>query len=220
MLFSHDDVAKAMTAFECAWVNVRAVPRVTIDFGDGRVLKRTLQGNIATYFCTADGKAFDLVPGLVDAQEFLARLELARGFHDALRTAPWPGRLVRDFHTLAAHLDGRADGFRDEARKAREFLDFSKSGIEGRIKRAMAGVLDSHAGAADRAVEGDSPLAEDTRVNRAKRYPLVHKLLAGRDLATPAELMRDVYRDILNVDLDDPYLGLAPYVLGGEGGRE
>ena len=42
---------------------------------------------------------------------------------------------------------------------------------------------------------------------------------SGSPLARPAEIQGLVYRELLHVDLDDPYLGLAPDVLGGELGR-
>src|SRR5262245_52865417 len=64
-------------SFECAWESARPVPHVTIDFGDGHVLERTLRGNIVTYLRTARGEVFDLIPGLVDAREYARRLAQA-----------------------------------------------------------------------------------------------------------------------------------------------
>jgi hypothetical protein len=64
-----------------------------------------------------------------------------------------------------------------------------------------------------------SPLEIDDMIARARGYRAAHEFLAERALATPADLTREVYRELLHVDLDDPYLGLAPDVLGGEVGR-
>src|SRR5262245_58426354 len=67
--------------FECAWQSVRPVPRVTIDFGDGRTLERTLHGNVATFFCTAEGRVFDVAPGVGTPEDFLARLAQASALY-------------------------------------------------------------------------------------------------------------------------------------------
>ncbi len=40
-----------------------------------------------------------------------------------------------------------------------------------------------------------------------------------RGAEPPRPLTKVVFETILDVDLDDPYLGPAPYVLGGEPGR-
>jgi hypothetical protein len=56
------------------WQSVRPVPRVTIDFGDGRKLERTITGNSAHYALAADGTPLDVLPGLYGPQQFLAWL--------------------------------------------------------------------------------------------------------------------------------------------------
>jgi hypothetical protein len=53
------------------WQSVRPVPRVTIDFGDGRKLERTLTGNSAHYVLSADGTPLDVLPGLYSPLAFL-----------------------------------------------------------------------------------------------------------------------------------------------------
>lgn len=65
----------------------------------------------------------------------------------------------------------------------------------------------------------DSGLALDSRFAREHGFRLAHGFLASRVLQPPSALTLDVYRELLHVDLADPYLGLAPDVLGGEGGR-
>ena len=61
-------------------------------------------------------------------------------------------------------------------------------------------------------------LARDTEYNRQVRYAKASAIVSEKP-AHPADLTTRVYRDVLDVDLEDPYLGLAPYALGGEGGR-
>jgi hypothetical protein len=71
VLFSNKNVADFINgSFEPAWEMVRAVPIVRIDFGNGNVVTRTLNGNIATYVCTADGIALDAVPGIYNAEGY------------------------------------------------------------------------------------------------------------------------------------------------------
>jgi hypothetical protein len=53
------------------WQSVRPVPRVTIDFGDGRKLERTLTGNSAHYVLSSDGTPLDVLPGLYSPLAFL-----------------------------------------------------------------------------------------------------------------------------------------------------
>ena len=66
MLFSQPEIVDLLnTEFECAWQELRPVPRVEIDFGNGHRLERTLAGNIATWYLLPDGRAYDLLPGLV-----------------------------------------------------------------------------------------------------------------------------------------------------------
>jgi hypothetical protein len=59
------------------WKSVRPVPKLTIDFGDGRKLERTITGNSIHYILDADGRVVDALPGLYGAHEFLRGLERA-----------------------------------------------------------------------------------------------------------------------------------------------
>ncbi len=64
------------------WSSERPVPKVTIDFGDGRKLERTTTGNSAHYVLDEDGTVLDVLPGLyapaVFQTELAKSLELAR----------------------------------------------------------------------------------------------------------------------------------------------
>jgi hypothetical protein len=61
--------------FVLHWQSVRPVPRVTIDFGDGRKLERTLTGNSIHYVLDADGRPCDALPGLYGPGAFLRELQ-------------------------------------------------------------------------------------------------------------------------------------------------
>jgi hypothetical protein len=234
VLFSHPGIVSAMNErFECAWEMVRPAPRVSIDFGDGRTLERTLSGNVATYVTLADGRVIDVVPGLVNPVEFQRRLD--EGERLAARANQLPADLADDFvpsyHGDVASWDApdpEARLAQLEQEQSRTFL--AKSVVEFPIKDMLRGLhverlrdertFDSQAvNQAGQPGEEDTLLA-DTEYNVRVRYPKVRAILAlAAPLKTPAELTSLVFEEVLDVDLDDPYLGLAPYVLGGEIGR-
>ena len=61
------------------WQPERPVPKVTIDFGDGRKLEQTLTGNSIHYVLDSDGRPIDAIPGLYSPQAFLENLKDAEG---------------------------------------------------------------------------------------------------------------------------------------------
>ncbi len=88
--------------FVLHWQSVRPVPRVSIDFGNGRRVERTLTGNSVHLVLDQRGRPVDALPGLFAKPVFLDLLEQALGFaaidrralaemHDrARRRAPLP----------------------------------------------------------------------------------------------------------------------------------
>ena len=63
--------------FVLHWESVRPAPRVTIDYGDGRKLERTITGNSAHYVLAPDGQPIDAVPGLLGPKAFVRELQAA-----------------------------------------------------------------------------------------------------------------------------------------------
>ncbi|MBD2386689.1 hypothetical protein [Cylindrospermum sp. FACHB-282] len=61
------------------WQSVRPVPKVTIDFGDGRQMERTITGNSIHYILDAEGRPIDAIPGLYGPKAFLRQLQQAEG---------------------------------------------------------------------------------------------------------------------------------------------
>lgn len=265
MLFSHPEIAGLMNErYTAHWVKVRDVPKVTIDFGGGRVLERTLQGNIATYICLPDGRVLDVITGLNDASTYARRLREGLELYRTLtahtikissRRVPLAPALLR-YHEVALSR-GHAEGLRAIANPtpaelepgfysgdlgAVERIDaraaMSKMVVELPLKRAIDPAIverDIAHGELERVLLPEQPLrgerprtreesaretlAADGRINEARRRQ-VHRLLLLAPLKTPAELAQQVYKEILHVDLSDPYLGLAPDAIGGEGGRK
>jgi hypothetical protein len=56
------------------WQSERPAPRVTIDFGDGRKLERTLTGNSIHYVLDSNGRVIDALPGLYGPAAFMRSL--------------------------------------------------------------------------------------------------------------------------------------------------
>jgi hypothetical protein len=56
------------------WQSVRPAPKVTIDFGDGRKLERTITGNSIHYILDSSGRPIDAIPGLYGPQAFFQQL--------------------------------------------------------------------------------------------------------------------------------------------------
>ncbi|HWP06920.1 MAG TPA: hypothetical protein VNN72_14305, partial [Polyangiaceae bacterium] len=56
--------------FVLHWSSERPVPKVTVDYGDGRKLVRTLTGNSIHYVLDSHGRTVDAIPGLMAARPF------------------------------------------------------------------------------------------------------------------------------------------------------
>lgn len=75
VLYSNATVSQALRErFVLHWQSVRPAPRVTIDFGDGRKLERTITGNSIHYVLDTDGRVIDALPGLYGPAAFLRSL--------------------------------------------------------------------------------------------------------------------------------------------------
>jgi hypothetical protein len=191
---------------------MRPVPIVTIDFGEGHTLQRTLNGNVATYICDPQGRVIDVIPGLCAPDEYVRQLTAALALYERSRS---------DFGVVARLHGEAAELARREAEQAQPIieplrLDVSKAVIEDPLKRAIR--------------RDKNLLAEDGRRNLRWRKPIVHELLSNpqkyRGLPTvaaldatrgvrPDDIAKTVYRLALHVDLDDPYLGLEGGAFSG-----
>lgn len=79
------------------WKSVRPVPRITVDFGDGRKIERTITGNSIHYVLDSDGQPIDALPGLYAAKTFLEKLKLAES--EALKySADKDDAQLRQYH--------------------------------------------------------------------------------------------------------------------------
>ncbi len=77
-LYPNAEVSKYLRErFVLHWESVRPAPVMTIDFGDGRQLKRTVTGNSIHYVLDAEGRPIEALPGLYGPQAFLQHLQRA-----------------------------------------------------------------------------------------------------------------------------------------------
>jgi hypothetical protein len=113
-LYANAEISDALREnFVLHWKSVRPVPKVTIDFGDGRKLERTVTGNSAHYILTPDGEVVDCLPGLYGPQAFLRRISAGLSVAQqvaAMSPADRTARLAK-FHTeRGRQLDGEFAG--------------------------------------------------------------------------------------------------------------
>lgn len=74
--------------FVLYWSSERAVPKVTIDFGDGRKIESTTTGNSAHYILDDKGAVLDAIPGLYTPAAFRAELATSLAHARAVAAAP------------------------------------------------------------------------------------------------------------------------------------
>lgn len=140
MLFSSDAVAKAMNdQFEPVWVSVRDVPMVTIDFGGGHKITRTLNGNVATYALRPDGSVLDILPGIYQPEDYvkqLGQMALLYKYVSFLDRGK-PADKLSEYHKQQAELltDGKEPGQLEYNPRAA----ISKARIENPVKFVIAG---------------------------------------------------------------------------------
>lgn len=126
--------------FVLHWQSVRPVPRVTIDFGDGRTLQRTITGNSAHYVLASDGTVLDALPGLYGPQQFSKWLQAMRGlemsYQHIAQARPAPGprwaQLLKQYHA------GRRDAIlRDWDNDLQQLGEQQVSLVSSRISYAV-----------------------------------------------------------------------------------
>ena len=84
-LYANRKVADYLRShFILHWESERPVPRVTIDFGDGRTMQTTVTGNSIHYILTADAQPVDALPGLYSPAAFLDGLQRAESGYRSL----------------------------------------------------------------------------------------------------------------------------------------
>lgn len=192
--------------FEPAWQSLRPVPRVTIDFGNGNVVRRTLHGNVATYVCTSDGIVRDILPGIYEAQSYRRELARLAKIVKQSQQAADVEEFWRDYHRSRAEVLAAADNRRGNGSVSRGASIFA---AERPTRRALRGEAPMEIAAAGGTASLAEALAEDTRINQTTRRLKIHTFLAESPPVPPDAMSKWLYREVLGTDLDDPYLGLG-----------
>ncbi|MEX0938624.1 MAG: hypothetical protein WDZ59_12255 [Pirellulales bacterium] len=137
-LYSNQEISQRLQdRFVLHWQSVRPVPRITIDFGDGRKIERTITGNSAHYVLAADGSPLDVLPGLYSPQKFLNWLNVAEMLHQHCANLPPENRAayVQNHHAARADAVAR-DWARDLVAVAPELASSEQANARSRFRNA------------------------------------------------------------------------------------
>lgn len=100
-LYPNSEISQVLREnFILHWQTVRPVPKVTIDFGDGRKLERTITGNSIHYILDSSGRPIDAIPGLYGPKAFLKQIKQAEVIATALnkRSGTEYENLLQQYH--------------------------------------------------------------------------------------------------------------------------
>jgi hypothetical protein len=181
VLFSDKELAEYINKnFEACWQTLRPVPILTVDFGGGRVLKRTLHGNIASYVCRADGQVIDILPCIYGPRTY------QRCLGTLLSVATFAAKAKDPYAALITYHAGRSP-----------FPLHEDTNIAEPETVALGG---------NKFLEN---IRADIVANETSKRPIIHEMLAKRRMTKPSDITDDVYKRTLGINLDDPYLGLG-----------
>jgi len=225
-----------------AWEMVRAVPKIQIDFGDGKKITRTVRGNAVMYLCNPDGKVVDAFPGVYTAQDFMpaieesisqlthADAETVIAFHKARGkriplTMGTGGKAVMESPTLAMIGAGKFGGAESTYKAdtpAKQLFLIQASRLSDLSLTPMSASQATQA-VTGAPLEGRNPgdvvqeiLRNDSNNNMVRVRPIVHLWLAAETQLPSPEQARDaVLETILKIPYKDPYFGLRDVVLPG-----
>jgi hypothetical protein len=169
--------------FVLHWQSVRPVPKVTIDFGDGRRIERTLTGNSVHVVLDARGEPVDALPGLLSREVFATELAHAHAFGRADR------RELRALHGRVAPRPARAP--RVSRAVAASRLAPTKHVVEAPLLRAVAVDLDA-----------------DIEHNLALHRRIHDAFAEGAEWAGVDGFVEWIYADLFAMPLGDAALGL------------
>jgi len=169
---------------------VRPVPKITIDFGNGVEVQRTLHGNVATYVCFSNEKIVDVLPGLYDPKTYQSSLKEVHTFVKSLESLDeFTAELRLYFYHQSAK---RVSAFNSVQAPVKIVSDWVPAVLTAKPN-----------------VSSWKELYQDGAINDSIARFKIHDLLLDMDGKRPSQLTKVLYRDVLNVDLDDPYLGLG-----------
>lgn len=225
MLFSDDTIARFINKnFEPTWESVRSVPTIRIDFGDERVVTRTLNGNVATYACLPDGQVLDILPGIYDPGTYLRQLQDLTKLHKFVSQKGNGIKSLHDYHQrqnaalqkaqpreVLVELGGGVSITGTERPLKVLLVPASRAAARQAIARGRDPLTDDNpAPATTEGLDEWKALVDDARINETTRRQKIHEYLAAQsEPVVPKDITKWLYREVLHTDLDDPYLGLG-----------
>ncbi len=192
------------------WESLRKVPKVTIDFGDGKPVTRTANGDIATYFCTPDGHVISVLPGINTPETFMEDAMAAKILFDrSYGSNSYLERIVKEHYEWL--LEGK-QAVEHLKRIVSLELTKSKKWIETPIKEAVKKLFEDLKSSTITSKETleEKLIKEDTELNKTVKKPKIYSMLLKKLLPKPKDIYKEIYKEALKCDLDDPYLGLIP----------
>jgi hypothetical protein len=204
VLLSDADLASELNSrFVLSWESVRAAPKATIDFGNGKVVTRTLKGNTVFYVCKPNGEVEDILPGVYTPDDFREVLnsnpqELAQ--LEAEHNAAMLGKFAVESPILDAFDLGEPG------------LHVSELGV--RDISSEPHPASSLVEVAGEEINLDNDSRASVEVLRPAAWRLL-KELSPEQKTSPSVMTETVYNKLLGINLQDPYLGLLDSDLPG-----
>lgn len=228
-----------------AWEMVRAVPKIEIDLGDGRKIKRTVRGNAVMYLCNADGKVVDAFPGIYTKSDFMPMIresieKVARAtegdvfaFHKSQplivpRSIPLTtSKMMAESPTLnligAESFEGATPTTlkKEESKERRQFLAAARrvrdmSLIPANSEEVMFVTTGKNLSEVAQKDRASMILAKDSERNTTMLRPVIHLWFNSmKSLPTPGEAREAVLETILKIPYKDPYFGLKDVIIPG-----
>lgn len=192
--------------FVLQWTSERPVPRITIDFGDGRKLERTITGNSVHYVLDAQGRPLDALPGVYAPGHFRAALDKARVLHGELKDKADTQRdaLVSLYHaSRAAALE---ENHASALKRAGGQIKPGETDLSRRVSDIEAAFLAK--------VDNDHALRALRRsVTKSLREGPLWYVVMGYDRAGLEATTVETWRKIAAAELPDPGLDSRSLVL-------
>ena len=220
------------------WESVGSVPKVTIELGNGRTLQRTLGGNIVTYILSPDGDVYDAYPGVYNPVHYVNEIRKTLDFVKTLKP-PTNNQEVIAWHrtqfseqvhveqqriTLSKALvespllkalkvgPGRGGSKTRPNTNSSNFHDISKDPATVQELTEMLLKIKTK----DPHQLGRNVVEADSVNNMKLMRPAVHALYSNYTSLPKIETFGNViYKELLHIPIDDPYLGLADAIVPG-----
>ncbi|MFT4514961.1 MAG: hypothetical protein ACI89X_002396 [Planctomycetota bacterium] len=211
-----------------SWESVHETAKVTIDFADGKSLKRTIGGNTVIYICRADGAVLDAFPGVHTKDDFLIEAKSALDALASGHTSTTDARFLRMHSDAVKWL--QVGGVHAIGKSAMESPVLLRANIRGANAPLHDLSKDPRNARGPRYLEspkaifgkqtpeefGQVLVKSDSMNNRYIVRPHVRAMLGRhKTLPTPSECTELIYKGILGTDLADPYLGMLDAKIPG-----